>query len=165
MKSLKSTLLVSVFLFSLFGCNSDDDIPFQTKYSSEDLVKLFGGDSKHWGIQAFYDNYNQKIFNDKSDCYTDDTFAFQKGSNEIMVILGQESYNLGDPEDEITTASYEFYENDGLIFISIGKAVSVNGAIKNAFFSLQLVELTDTQMIFASGGKGDYKSAIVFIAV
>lgn len=165
MKSLKFTLLVSVFLFSLFGCNSDDDIPFQTKYSSEDLVKLFGGDSKHWGIQAFYDNYNQKIFNDKSDCYTDDTFVFQKGSNEIMVILGQESCNLGDPEDEITTASYEFYENDGLIFISIGKAVSVNGAIKNTFFSLQLVELTDTQMIFASGGKGDYKSAIVFIAV
>ncbi|MEB2776072.1 hypothetical protein SYJ56_12185 [Algoriphagus sp. D3-2-R+10] len=165
MKTLKTALLVSVFLFSFFACNSDDEGSFQIKYSSEDLVKLTGEDFKHWGIQAYYANYNQKILHDKSTCYTDDIFVFQNGSNEIMVIPGEVSCNLGEPEDEITTASYEFYEEDGLIFISISKAVSVNDVIKNTFFSLQLVELTDTQMIFASGEKGDYKVAIVFVAV
>ncbi len=54
---------------------------------------------------------------------------------------------------------------NGLVFISIGKEISINGVTKNTFFSLQLVELSMDQMIFASGEKGNYQKAIVFLAI
>jgi hypothetical protein len=160
-----NTLFVSVLLFIFFECNSDDESSFQTKYTAEDLAKMSGDNSKQWSIQAYYDHYNQKILNAKSACYTDDIFVFHKGMNEILVTAREVTCYDGSAEDEITTASYEFYEEDGPVFISIGKAISLNGVTKNTFFSLQLVELSNDEMIFASGDKGNYQMAIVFVAI
>jgi hypothetical protein len=159
------TVFVSVFLVIFFACNSDDDFSFQSKYTAEDIDKMSGDNSKKWSIQAYYDHYNQKVLNAKSGCHTDDIFVFQKGSTEIQVTRGEVSCYEGSAEDEITTASYDFYEENGQIFISIGKAVSLNGVTKNTFFSLQLVELSNDHMIFASGEKGNYQVALVFVAI
>lgn len=165
MKFSFKTIFVSVLLVIFFACNSDDELSFQTKYTAEDLSKMSGDNSKKWGIQAYYDHYNQKVLHAKSGCYTDDTFVFQKGSTEILVTPGEVACYDGSAEDEITTASYDFYEENGLVFISIGKAVLLNGITKNTFFSLQLVELSSDQMIFASGDIGNYQKAIVFVAI
>tara|TARA_R110002020_G_scaffold183023_1_gene378907 strand:- start:558 stop:1055 length:498 start_codon:yes stop_codon:yes gene_type:complete len=165
MNILKSILFASVLLISLVSCNSDDEPVFQDKYTSEDFIQLHGADLKEWRIMAFYDDFNQKTISSRSACFTDDIFVFQKGTNEIQVTPGEVSCSNVDPEDEITTASYEFYEQEGLVFISINKASSVNGVIKNTFFSLQLVELSDSQMIFASGEKGNYQMALVFVVI
>lgn len=165
MNNLKSILFASILLISLVSCNTDDEPVFQDKYTSEDLIRLHGADLKEWKIMAFYDDFNQKTNSSRSACFTDDIFVFQKGTNEIQVTPGEVSCSNIDPEDEITTASYEFYEQEGLVFISISKASSVNGVIKNTFFSLQLVELSNTEMIFASGEKGNYKMALVFVVI
>lgn len=163
MNILKSVFFVCFLLLSLFACSSDEEPLFKDKYTAEDLAKLDGGDFKQWELIAFYDNHNQKILSAKNACFIDDIFVFQKGLNEIQVIPGEVGCNNVNPEDETTTASYEFYEQEGIVFISISKASTVNGVIKNNFFSLQLVELSDNQMIFASGEKGNYGMALVFV--
>lgn len=165
MRTLPHTLFTSLLLVIFFACNSADESSFQTKYTAEDLIKMSGDNSKQWRIHAYYDHYNQKILNTKSPCYTDDDFVFQKGSNEILVNQGEVACYEVSVENELTTASYEFYEEDGLVFISIGKAIAINGVTKNTFFSLQLVELSTDEMIFASGERGNYQKAIVFVAI
>ncbi|WP_339754130.1 hypothetical protein [Algoriphagus aquimarinus] len=164
MKTLKNVIVISALFFSFFSCNLEDESFFQVKYTIEDLVKIDAGDSKSWSIQGYYSNYNQGVMKEDSPCYVDDIFTFQKGSTEITVIPGEVSCYMGDSKEEITTASYEFYEEEGLVFLSISKAVQVNGVTKNTFFSLQLVELSNDHMIFSSGEKGNYEVAIVLIA-
>ncbi|WP_425636290.1 hypothetical protein ACPUEN_12715 [Algoriphagus yeomjeoni] len=165
MKISHSLFLASFIFLILFACSPDEEPLFQEKYTTEDLYKLHGTDLKDWRIEAFYDNYKQKVLSAKNACFIDDIFVFQKGTNEIQVVPGEISCSDVDPEDEITTASYEFYEQEGLIFISISKASVVNGVIKNNFFSLQLVELSNSKMIFASGEKGDYGMSLVFVSI
>nr|WP_091695906.1 hypothetical protein [Algoriphagus locisalis] len=164
MRILKSIFFASFILLTLFACTTDEEPLFQEKYTADDLVKLYGDDFKQWELQAFYDNYNQKRLSDRNACFVDDFFVFQKDSKQINVTPGEVGCDNVAAEDEITTASYEFYEEDGFVFISIAKASSVNGVIKNKFFSLQLVELSDKEMIFASGEKGNYEMALVFVA-
>lgn len=163
MENLKSLFFASFLLLSLSACSSDEEPLFEDKYTAEDLVKLHGDDLKQWELQAFYDNHNQKILSAKNACFIDDIFVFQKGSKEVQVIPGEVACNNVNPEDETTTASYEFYEQEGFVFISISKASTVNGIIKNNFFSLQLVELSDNQMTLASGEKGNYGMVLVFV--
>ncbi|WP_439487541.1 hypothetical protein [Algoriphagus sp.] len=163
MKIFKSIFFASFILLNLFACATDEEPLFQDKYTAEDLAKLHGGDFKQWELQAFYTNYNQKQLSEKNACFVDDFFVFQKDSNEINVTPGEVGCDNVAAEEEMTTASYEFYEEEGLVFISIAKASSVNGVIKNNFFSLQLVGLSTNQMIFASGEKGDYRIALVFV--
>lgn len=165
MNTIKISLFVCIVLAGLFACGSEDDDFFQIKYSSNDLVKLHGDDTKHWIVEGYYSNYNQKTLQEKNACFIDDTYMFQKGSNEITVIPGEVSCDQNYPEDEVIAASYTFYEEDGVVFISIGQSVVVNDIVKNTFFSLQLVELSDSHMIFASGEKGNYMKAIVFVAI
>ncbi|MFC5627164.1 hypothetical protein [Algoriphagus winogradskyi] len=164
MKLRYSLFIASFILLSLTACSSDEDPLFQDKYTSEDLIQLHGVDQKNWRIEAYYDNYNQKVLSAKNACFVDDIYVFQKGTKTVQVVPGEISCSEVEPENEITTASYEFYEQEGLIFISISKASLVNGVIKNNFFSLQLVELSNSKMIFASGEKGNYEVAIVFSA-
>lgn len=165
MRTLLNKFFTSVLLLSFFACISTDESSYQTIFTADDLIKMSGDTSKQWSIHAYYDHYNQKILNTKNACYTDDIFVFQNGNNEILVTPGEVTCYDGTVEDEITTASYNFYPENGLVFISIGKAIEKNGVTKNTIFSLQLVELSADQMIFASGEKGNYQKALVFVAI
>ncbi|MEP0714440.1 hypothetical protein [Algoriphagus sp.] len=163
MNIFKSLFFVILLLLCLFSCISDEESFYQEKYKSEDLVKLHGEDFKLWELQAFYDNYEQKVLSERNACFIDDVYVFKKDSKEIQVTAGEVGCSKVNSKDETTTASYEFYEDEGLVFISISKASEVNGVIKNNFFSLQLVELSASQMIFAAGEKGNYGMALVFV--
>ena len=165
MKLLESKFFIGFTLLCLFSCAAKEQPFFQDKYTSADLLKIHGGHLKDWRIEAFYENYKQKVPSQKNACFIDDSYVFQIGTNEIQVKPGEISCSNVDAADELTSASYSFYEEEGLLFISISKAFSINGVIKNNFFSLQLVELSDTHMIFASGEKDNYEMALVFEAI
>lgn len=158
---LFSTLLLIVLSFT--SCSNDDNTSnYRNSYTTADLQIIHNNDSKNWILEGYYDQYNSKTLNKDNACYTDEQFSFTANDGQITVISGEENCFANASQTELTTASYTFYEENGSIFITISKNAELGEVTKSVFFSLQLVELEENLMIFASGEQNNYGKALVF---
>lgn len=153
--------LVLIFLVSVFiGCNSEDDDEYSSEiYTIEDLSLLHNNSSKEWELEGYYVNYDNWI-SQQNDCLIDDRYIF-KVESEVEVINGDVNCYYGD--SEIAEAKYTFYEEEGTIRLTMIRGEISDDIIKSTFFTLKLIELTEDRMVFSSGNKGDYETALIFV--
>ncbi|MDO6490180.1 MULTISPECIES: hypothetical protein [unclassified Cellulophaga] len=155
-------LLLSLFiLITTASCSSDDDDASQELYTQEDLSIMHNNSSKTWQLEAYYSDYNYKQKSKQNDCLVDDIYTF-KPDGIIEVVAGLENCYYGD--NEIAEAEYRFYEDEGLLYITIIRGEVTEDLVKTTSFSLHLIELTENRMVFASGDKDNYKISLIFIA-
>lgn len=160
MNNFKLSILSLFILIITVSCSSDDDDASQELYSSEDLTILHNNSSKTWKLDAYYLDYNSKQKSEQNDCLVDDIYTF-KPDGIIEVVAGLENCYYRD--NEIAEAEYSFYEDEGRLYITIIRGEITNNLVKSTSFTLQLIELTENRMVFASGDKNNYKISLIFI--
>lgn len=161
MNNFKLSILSLFILIITVSCSSDDDDDAsQELYSSEDLTILHNNSSKTWKLDAYYLDYNSKQKSEQNDCLVDDIYTF-KPDGIIEVVAGLENCYYRD--NEIAEAEYSFYEDEGRLYITIIRGEITNNLVKSTSFTLQLIELTENRMVFASGDKNNYKISLIFI--
>ena len=157
-----------IFFFSilsilLFNCNSESDL--DVLFTNADIVKIDGNSSKTWKVEYYYNNYNSKILNELNDCFVDDTFTFYKDNNIAEAKLDNISCFFNNPTEEAASLKYTLDNSRGRIFINISRGESFNGKFQSRLTILELQELSDNRMLFASGEKGNYMQTLILTAV
>ena len=148
-----------LFLCLIFiECSKEDDFSIDI-YTVEDLNMLHNNNFKEWELEAYYIIHNNRL-SEQNDCFIDDRYIFKKDS-EIEVISGTESCYYG--TDEIAEAKLTFYEEQGTIWFTMIRGKISNNVVSSTSFSLKLIELKPDRMVFASGDKRDYKTALIFV--
>ncbi|WP_077401576.1 hypothetical protein [Cellulophaga omnivescoria] len=160
MNNFKLSILSLLILIITTSCSSDDDNASQELYSTEDLSIMHNNSSKTWKLEAYFIDYNSKQKSEQNDCLVDDIYTF-KPNGIIEIVAGLENCNYGD--NEIAEAEYRFYEDEGHLFATMLRGEITNNLVKSTSFSLQLIELTENRMVFASGDKDNYKKSLIFI--
>lgn len=157
------SLIVLIFLTTFFtACNNDDnDDNSYEIYTKADLGLLHNDSAKTWKLEAYYQNYDNRL-SEQNDCFIDDTYIFKTENEVIEVINGSENCYYG--SDEIAEAKYTFYEETGFVFLTMIRGLVTSDLNKSKSFSLKLIELKDNRMVFASGDKGNYKIALIFVS-
>jgi len=159
MSKLKLTITLTFLLIVFSACSKDDDTSNEI-YTNEDLKLLHNNASKTWKLEAYYENYDNWI-SDQNDCLIDDIYIF-KTANEVEVISGNENCYYGD--SEIAEASYTFYEKEGGVWLTMTRGKITDDVVRSTFFKLKLIELEEGRMVFSSGNKSDYKTALIFVS-
>ncbi|MCL5246643.1 lipocalin family protein [Cellulophaga sp. 20_2_10] len=159
MKNLKLPILLLFLLILTTACTSDDDAAMES-YTIEDLSKMHNNSSKTWKLEAYYSDHNSKQKSKQNDCFIDDTYIF-KPDGIVEIISGTENCYYG--ANELAEAEYTFYEDKGLLFLTIIRGEVTDDLVKTTSFSLQLLELTENRMVFSSGDKNNYKKSLIFI--
>lgn len=160
MNNFKLSILSLLILIITTSCSSDDDNASQELYSTEDLSIMHNNSSKTWKLEAYFIDYNSKQKSEQNDCLVDDIYTF-KPNGIIEIVAGLENCYYGD--NEIAEAEYRFYEDEGHLFATMIRGEITNNLVKSTSFSLQLIELTENRMVFASGDKDNYKKSLIFI--
>ncbi|MCG1036230.1 hypothetical protein [Polaribacter sargassicola] len=158
MNKLKLPLALIFLLLVFTGCSSDDD-DLSEIYSVDDLSLLHNGSFKEWQLEGYYVNYDNWI-SEQNDCLVDDSYIF-KIDNEVEVISGGVNCYYGD--SEIAEAKYTFYEEEGTIWLTMIRGEISDDIVSSTSFSLKLIELTEDRMVFSSGDKADYETALIFV--
>jgi hypothetical protein len=149
-----------IFLLIIFtACSADDDDNSYDIYTIEDLNLLHNNSSKTWELEAYYQNYDNRI-SDQNDCLVDDNYIF-KVDTEVVVIPGNQNCYYG--ASEIAEANYTFYEEQGTVWLTMSQGEITENIFRSTSFSLKLIELTEDRMVFSSGDKGAYKRALIFV--
>ncbi|WP_179353791.1 hypothetical protein [Winogradskyella vidalii] len=159
MSKLKLPIILTFLLIVFTACSKDDDTSNEI-YTIEDLDLLHNNSSKIWELEAYYQNYNNWL-SDQNDCLIDDIYIF-KTDNEVEVISGNENCYYGD--SEIAEASYTFYEEEGSVWLTMTRGEITDEIFSSTFFTLKLIELEEDRMVFSSGNKKDYKTALIFVS-
>ena len=159
MNKLKLPITLTFLLILFIACSNDDEDNSYEIYTIEDLNLLHNNSSKTWELEAYYQNYDNWI-SDQNDCFIDDSYIF-KTDNEVEVISGNENCYFGN--SEIAEASYDFYEEQGEVWLTMIRGQITDNIVKSKSFSLKLIELKEDRMVFSTGDKRDYKKAIIFV--
>ncbi|XMO88125.1 hypothetical protein AAFN75_07480 [Algibacter sp. AS12] len=159
MNKLKLPIAFTFLLIIFTACSKDDADTSYEIYTIEDLKLLHNNSSKTWELEAYYQNYDNWI-SDKNDCLIDDIYIF-KTDNEVEVISGNENCYYGD--SEIAETSYTFYEEEGGVWLTMTRGEITDDIVSSTFFTLKLIELQEDRMVFSSGDKRDYKTALIFV--
>lgn len=160
---ISNIFVLSILSILLFNCSKDDEI--ETGFTTIDLQKIDGNSSKTWQVDSFYSNYNSNILSEYNDCYTDDTFTFYKDKNEAEANLGTVSCFFDNPTEQAATLTYSINELNGRVFLNISRGESFNNDFQTRLTILELEELTENRMLFASGDKGNYLQALILTAI
>ncbi|AOW16133.1 hypothetical protein LPB03_01060 [Polaribacter vadi] len=163
MKRIYSLVLIISTLF--FSNCSKDDNELDVRYNTNDLQKLHANSSKKWLVESFFINYESNILSEYNDCYTDDEFTFFDDKKEVQTTLGNSSCFYDNPTDQQATLSYQFYDDIGKIYLNVSRGESFNEKFTTRIFTLELEEISETRMVFASGEYPNYGKTIVFTAV
>lgn len=159
MNNLKLPILSLFLLIITTACTSDDDANLEA-YTIEDLSAIHNNSSKTWKLEAYYSDHKSEQKSKQNDCFIDDTYIF-KPDGVVEVISGTE--NCYYDANELAEAEYRFYEEEGLLFLTMVRGEVTDDLVKSLSFSLQLIELTENRMVFSSGDKKNYKQALIFI--
>lgn len=148
----------------LFNCSKEnEEIDF--KYTTSDLKKINNDDSKTWIVDKFYLNFENEILSEFNDCYLDDSFTFYHNKEQAETNLGSKSCFYKNPTEQYATLSLKFYEETGKIFLNVSRGESLDNNFKTRLFILELKELSETRMLFASGDDpSNYGKTIIFTA-
>ncbi len=163
MKRIYSLVLIISTLF-LYNCSKDDN-ELDVRYNINDLQKIHANSSKKWVVESFFLNYESNVLSEFNDCYTDDEFTFFDDTNEVQTILGNNSCFYDNPTDQQATFTYKFYDDIGKVYLNVSRGESSDEKFTSRLFILELEELTETRMVFASGEYPNYGKTIVFTAV
>ncbi|GAB5524684.1 MAG: hypothetical protein Roseis2KO_25560 [Roseivirga sp.] len=150
----------SLILLSLFFAScSRDDTPAD-QFTPQDLSLIHDDSEKTWRITAFYSNYDQRILHDFNDCYMDDQYTFKASTEDVETLLGQQGCYWINPDEAAATISYSFNPENGLITLNHGRGESNGNEFASNFFFIQLLELSETRMLFADDIDGRLVRAI-----
>lgn len=158
MRKLKSPILLIFLLIFVTACHTDDDASPEN-YTLEDLGVLHNNSSKTWQLEAYYQNYDNQL-SDQNDCLIDDSYIF-KTDNAVEVISGNVNCYYGD--SEIAEATYAFYQEQGEVWLTMIRGKITDNIVSSKSFSLKLIELKEDRMVFSSGDKQSYKTALIFV--
>ncbi len=160
----KHAFITLLILATLFSCSSkNEEIDF--KYTTSDLKKINNDDSKTWIVDKFYLNFENEILSEFNDCYLDDSFTFYHNKEQAETNLGSKSCFYKNPTEQYATLSLKFYEETGKIFLNVSRGESLDNNFKTRLFILELKELSETRMLFASGDDpSNYGKTIIFTA-
>jgi hypothetical protein len=159
MGTLKLAIPLIILCIVFTACSKNDDDNSYEIYTIEDLNLLHNNSSKTWKLGAYYERYDNRL-SPLNDCFIDDSYIF-KTDNEVEVISGSENCYFGN--SEIAEAKYTFYTEEGMVFFTMIRGEITDDLVRSKSFSLQLIELKENRMVFASGDKRDYKRALIFV--
>ncbi|WP_405566260.1 hypothetical protein [Polaribacter sp. Asnod6-C07] len=160
---ISKIFVLSILSILLFSCSKDDEI--EAGFTSIDLQKIDGNSTKTWQVERFYSNYDSNILSEYNDCYTDDTFTFYKDNNEAEANLGAVSCFFDNPTEQAATLTYSINESEGRVFLNVSRGESFNNSFQSRLTILELQELTENRMLFASGDKGNYMQTLILTAI
>ena len=163
MKHIYFSILLLSTLF-LYNCSKDDN-ELDVRYNTNDLQKLHANSSKTWVVESFFETYETNVLSEFNDCYTDDEFTFFENKNEAEASLGTVSCFYDNPTDQQATFTYKFYDDIGKVYLNVSRGESLDEKFTSRLFILELEEITETRMVFASGEYPNYGKTIVFTAV
>ena len=163
MKHIYFSILLLSTLF-LYNCSKDDN-ELDVRYNTNDLQKLHANSSKTWVVESFFETYETNVLSEFNDCYKDDEFTFFENKNEAEASLGTVSCFYDNPTDQQATFTYKFYDDIGKVYLNVSRGESFNEKFTTRIFTLELEEISETRMVFASGEYPNYGKTIVFTAV
>jgi hypothetical protein len=161
---LKAFCIAGTLVFFLFlvACQSDDAPVAELKFTKDQLQTLHGESGRTWKVSVVYENYSQTEFSRFNNCYKDDLYTFSSDTTAVEVSLGSVRCFWPDATAESATVNYMYDEQSGRVFLEHGRAEQNGGFFYSHFFVMELVELSENRVFFASGENGRYSKAIVF---